>query len=489
MRTQMQTCMRSDPPVPSLTVMDLADNDQRAAWKHELGGLFRGLKVATGLLPLAAFAPWVELLANAGALRPLVVATGLGAGPVPTDADAEIVLIDHAGHASMTDELRRIDHLARNLPPAANRALAAYDPDRKAAWLHGPFVVSEPIDGRRVLGGRPAAWLALEDKLIAEEVWQAVSAAHAPARVVPTESDALARASAELDSGAGAVWTADARDGFHGGGDLTRWVMTEEDRVDALAYLGPRCDRVRVMPFLDGVPCSIHGFVLPDGVAAFRPVELAILRGPGRRFVYGGQGTTWDPPAPDRGEMRELARRTGEHLRARVGYRGAFGIDGVLTSAGFRPTEINTRFTGGLSALAQVTDTEAFNLLQFSCLAGRDPGVTVAELEAWSLTRMDRQRLTKAVGMSTRRVTEETRYIPVRWDGADLRREERAEVDEGPSVMVGPASVGAFVRLADDVLARGDRLAPLNAAMFRLVDAELGTGFGEVTPAPDRRTG
>ena len=32
-----------------------------------------------------------------------------------------------------------------------------------------------------------------------------------------------------------------------------------------------RCDRVRVMPFLDGVPCSIHGLVLPDGTAAVPP--------------------------------------------------------------------------------------------------------------------------------------------------------------------------------------------------------------------------
>ena len=53
------------------------------------------------------------------------------------------------------------------------------------------------------------------------------------------------------------------------------------------------------MPFLDGVPCSIHGMVLPDGTAVFRPVEIAILRDVARRrFVYGGLSTYWDPPRP-----------------------------------------------------------------------------------------------------------------------------------------------------------------------------------------------
>jgi hypothetical protein len=32
--------------------------------------------------------------------------------------------------------------------------------------------------------------------------------------------------------------------------------------------------------FVEGVPCSIHGFVVDDGVAAFRPVELVTLRAP-----------------------------------------------------------------------------------------------------------------------------------------------------------------------------------------------------------------
>ena len=35
-------------------------------------------------------------------------------------------------------------------------------------------------------------------------------------------------------------------------------------------------------------------------------------------------------------------------LRAEVDYRGAFSLDGVMTSEGFRPTEINPRVSVGL---------------------------------------------------------------------------------------------------------------------------------------------
>ena len=105
-----------------------------------------------------------------------------------------------------------------------------------------------------------------------------------------------------------------------------------------MAFLAARCDRVRVMPFLEGIPCSIHGVVFPEGVATFRPVEMVTLRRPREsgRLRYAGAATFWDPPDDDREVMRDLARRVGE-LRRRVGYRGAFTVDGVLAAEAFCP--------------------------------------------------------------------------------------------------------------------------------------------------------
>jgi hypothetical protein len=42
--------------------------------------------------------------------------------------------------------------------------------------------------------------------------------------------------------------------------------------------MSARADRVRVMPFLEGIPCSIHGIVFAEHVAALQPLEMVTLR-------------------------------------------------------------------------------------------------------------------------------------------------------------------------------------------------------------------
>ena len=105
--------------------------------------------------------------------------------------------------------------------------------------------------------------------MLADQIWAAADVPCAPHLIVPVDEEALAAATDRMAGPLGAVWSGDARDGFNGGA-TTRWVLDEDDRTAAYAFPAPRCDRVRVMPFLDGVPCSIHGFVLPDGTAALR---------------------------------------------------------------------------------------------------------------------------------------------------------------------------------------------------------------------------
>jgi hypothetical protein len=453
--------------------------------REHLGGLVRGRRVVCGIAPLAAFTEWVAMLAQAGAQRPLLVTSGVGAGSVPTPDRAEVVRLDVAPAALMTDDLRAQDAIARALPPYVVEAVDAYDPDRSALWLVGPFIGTEPLLGREVVGGRPETWAALEDKLLADEVWDVVGAPRAPSTVVRVDETEVRAAWSRLDAGDGVVLAGDARDGFNGGGEFVRWVAGDADLSPALEFFGRRCDRVRVMPFLDGVPCSVHGMVFPHGTAAFRPVELAILRGERHRFVYGGQGTTWDPPPADRAWMRELVRRTGEHLRTRVGYRGAFGIDGVLTSSGFRPTELNTRLSGGLASMAREVDGGLFVLLQLNLLSGRDPGVDARTFEAWALREMDASRTCKATALVPQRVAAEPFDVSVTWDGVRL---QRSWDSTGWQVEVGPNPVGTYFRLtAPHGALDGTRVGRLNAALMEFLDAELGTHVGPVTAPPDLR--
>ncbi|MFN8194971.1 MAG: hypothetical protein U0R80_11890 [Nocardioidaceae bacterium] len=73
------------------------------------------------------------------------------------------------------------------------------------------------------------------------------------------------------------------------------------------------------------------------------------------------------------------------------------------------------------------------------------------------------------------------------WDGSVLRRTSRAT---GSTVVTGGNAVGLFATIDPcAALAPGERLAPLNAALLRLLDRELGTGLPDVEVAPDLRTG
>ena len=464
---------------------DLLDPDVRAEVTDRLGELWAGRPVIIGPWVLAGATPYVAWFRGLGC-PVLVVATTRGAGAVPPEGDCEVVLVPPPATASMTEELRTHDRLARHLPDEARAAVDAFDPDHRGVWYGTPFLTTDqPIDGRPVTGGRPASILALEDKMLADAIWDGAGVDRAAYRLVDLDDDpALAAATDELAGPMGVVWAGDARDGFNGGGNFVRWLREPGDRAEALAFFRPRCDRVRVMPFLEGVPCSIHGYVLPDGTAALRPVEIVVLRDPdARSFTYSGLGTTWDPPPADRDAMRAAVRRVGAHLRAEHGYRGAFGVDGVLTADGFRPTELNTRMSAGATTVAEV-DRRFFTFLQAALTAGVDTALTAADVEGL-VAEMDAHRTGKVVCVAEGTTIDGEESYPVAWDGTAF---SRSATETGNVFSVGATPSGLFAKVDPcTAVVPGRRLAPVNAALVSYVDATYGTTFGPVRPAPDVR--
>ncbi len=205
--------------------MDLSDADGRTRCAERLGALYRGRRVVHGPRVLAAVVNEIGMVATHGAVSSLVLATVRGAGEIPPEDAAHVVWLPHRVFESVTEELRQEDARVRRLPDDVAAEVEAFDPDREALWMGTPFVTSdEPILGRRVLGGRPIAWLSLEDKIAAEDVWVRAGVVHAPSEIVPVDAAALAAASQRLDRGEGTVWAGDNRDGFNGGGNFVRWV-------------------------------------------------------------------------------------------------------------------------------------------------------------------------------------------------------------------------------------------------------------------------
>ncbi len=469
-----------------MTGLDLTDDATRAALTARLGEHLAGRPVLLGPSVLAAYTGTVPLLRTLGC-PVLVVSTARGAGPVPDAGSVTVIELETPPTASMTDEVRVLDRVARTMPADVVAAIEDFDPGREGVWVTPPFVLSdEPLLGRPVLGGRPARWVALEDKMLVAALCGAAGVPTAPSHVVPTDGALLRAAAADLvvDPRLGTVWSGDARDGVNGGGNFVRWVVDDADANEAFAFFAPRCDRVRVMPFLDGVPCSVHGVVLPSGTAAFRPVEMATLRDTAdRRFVYGGLSTWWDPPAADREAMRDAVRRLGAVLAAEHGYRGAFGIDGVLTADGFLPTEINPRYSGGVAAIGRA-DPDLMTVLQMALLAGHDPGLTSEELETFT-GLLDARRVGKPVAVGPGESLGTDLAHPVRYVEG---RVERADAETGSTLVCADNPSGFFAKIDPcELLAPGDRLAPLNAALLAHLDREHGTSFGDLTVPPELR--
>ena len=240
-------------------------------------------------------------------------------------------------------------------------------------------------------------------------------------RGVVRRTDGCLRTGAGAAGVASVVWAGDARDGVNGGGDYVRFISNDDQARRSAAFFAAHCDRVRVTPMLDGVPCSIHAMVLPDGVLVLRPVELFNLRNDAAgTFFYGGMGTTWDPPAADADVDARARCRRRNASPATHGLRGAFGLDGVLTADGFRVTEMNPRFSGGLTRLANAAPDLHLDLLQLNALIGRDVGRPADDIEAEALATLDEHRIVDAMGLSSAVLeTTKTTYQRVR-EGARL---------------------------------------------------------------------
>lgn len=482
--------------------------DEVDDWEWHLSEPVRDRPVIVAFELLAGMTRTVSELHRWGARRPLLVADGRGTGAIPSPDSGNVVMLPDEAFGSLTDQVRARMRPESRLTPDIIAAIDSYDPAAGALWWVSPVCPNTALLRREVLGGRPPAQAALEDKMLLDALLTEVAAPSCPALEVAAHYDDLMRATHEVLAASGgdqAVWSGDNLCGTNGGGDYVRWVRTTEQAGDAAQFFAQRCRRVRVSAFLEGVPCSIHALCLPDGVVVLRPVELATLRDPVRgRFVSAGMGTTWDPAGPDAEEMRGLARALGRHLHHRYGYRGGFGIDGVMTADGFRVNEINPRFSGGLTRLARIAPDAHLELVQVNALLGRDVGKPAAEIEERARAMLDEHRFIDVMGLSTRFLLDDHLEIAVTAgdarlepanpfgpgvDGADALKSSADLPSVIGAVAAGPSPLGSFVRFTvnDDVVRVGDRVAPYSALLLDFADRMWDTKFGRVLMAPDVR--
>jgi hypothetical protein len=305
---------------------------------------------------------------------------------------------------------------------------------------------------------------------------------------VPCTLDALRAAAARIDQGRGTVWAGDNRSGWHGGASFTRRVRDEGDAAGAAALLAAACDRARVMPFLDGIPCSVHGIVFPDFVAALRPCEMLVLNHADGSFQYASAATFWDPPQADRDQMRSHAKRVGEHLREWLGFRGVFTLDGVMTAEGFRPTELNPRYGAAIGVMALGIPRLPLYLLHLALVEGEPLDWRGEALEAAILAHADAHRDGRpGVVVPSVCAAAEVRVVL----DAGAIREAAAGEPADATCAIGPAAAGSYVRVTLDPLRTpvGRSVAPRLADLLAWLDLRWGLGLGRLEPAREVRSG
>ncbi|MEZ4220955.1 MAG: hypothetical protein R3B13_08500 [Polyangiaceae bacterium] len=455
-----------------------------------LRDVFAGRRWILAFDVLAGCNAHVNALRSLGAESCLCIAGTRGVGPMPDPEFAPNPLVlDVTAPNMMTAIHRSLDALA-SLSPEHVRAVQAFDPSETARVLGTFFDDGRPVAGRRKFGARPASWQALEDKTVIDALWQAAGIAHAPVHVVAAEANALREAAAAVDEGLGTAWAGDNKEGFNGGATFLRWVRNDAHAEEATAFFAQHCDRVRVMPFLEGIPCSIHGFVFRDDVIALRPCEMVVLRKPGdSQLQYARAATFWDPPAADREAMRNVARKVGAHLRATYDYRGAFTVDGVLTERGFLPTELNPRFGAALAVMAAKCDL-FLPLLNAAIIERDDLDFRPRELERELLQYADAHRA--GGGMApTDSAPADTQYLQFRLENGAFVVAGTGSEAEGfdATARFGPGASGGlvFVELSSATTPVGPSAAPRVAAALMAASDHFQLGLGPYESARDVR--
>ncbi|MBK5268744.1 MAG: hypothetical protein JJE47_15085 [Acidimicrobiia bacterium] len=454
--------------------------DYRAAIRPFVDGrpILAAFEAATGAVEFAA------RLRELGALRTYLIAGSRGQEELPVQKTLPHSILGISA-SSVMDGFRAFDAALADLGDDVVASVNTFDPDGDALVLTAPSASVASIAQRPVFGARPADWLALEDKLVADRIWQETDTPHAIYRHSSVSMAGLLDAFESLDSGRGMVVTGDNKEGWHGGGEYVRWARTPGDVPAVLDYFEHRSDRVRVMPFLDGIPCSIHGLVVPHRTLTFRPVEMVVLRRQGNPvFQYAGMATAWDPREEDRTSMKKIASRVGEYLRRSVGYRGAFSIDGVMTAAGFRPTELNPRLSGGFAMQASAIEDLPAGLVNRALAAGHLLDIDWDALEQKMVLASDKTRRGRST-IPLGHLLDVDHRSRVRWESGRWIEDQPGTA----TIATGSGIANSMLWFTPDPgsLPVGSSVAPMVCEAIAFANDRWHVGAGHFEAAPDLR--
>ncbi|SHN52726.1 hypothetical protein SAMN05660350_00420 [Geodermatophilus obscurus] len=254
---------------------------------------------------------------------------------LPTETRSRFAAMESALHHPTGEVVDRID---------------GADPTGSGLVYAGSFTAVSTLAGRKVIGARTPAVLAVERKDIQQSLLDL------PGRIVPID-DFQPAGPAMVVQGIPADGVAMATSHTY----LMPPHSEAHPRQDTvLATLRRDCRQLRIAPFHPGIPCTFYGFVTGSDVIDFGPVEALVFWDPQTwRLVAPGIVRPLPLQNADAVNARIQVHDVATRLRERAGYVGAFGVDGVLTTDGYVIHEINPRVCAGFSLLNRLAPDDA----------------------------------------------------------------------------------------------------------------------------------
>jgi len=243
----------------------------------------------------------------------------------------------------------RIEHLLSHPPFQVRRALKRLDPDGNAIVYAGSFTAQRTVAGRRLIGVRAPDHFAAERK----DQQRAIVGHRHRARIELANVDAIPTLRTLVRRHDVVISGVPRRDLALGASHT--YLLTGNTDVRAIAQRLVRdCDIAFVSRRDVGLPCTYYGFVHPAEAIEFGPVEALVYWnrrthrvraiGIARPFEGAAEATFADV----------TVQRAAMRLASKVGYRGAFCTDGVVTPNEYIIHEINPRLCAGFALLSSI---------------------------------------------------------------------------------------------------------------------------------------
>jgi hypothetical protein len=356
------------------------------------------------------------------------------------------------------------------------QAADAFDPDNAAALVL-PDPLDPPLAGtRKRLGQRAPTWRLFEDKTAVDALWDALGVTRARSIVTDDAAD-LARLGALVDRGGGVVCSYQPTGAGPAAGGDGIWWWRHNQSLPTVPVGGGRC-RVRLMPFLEGTPVRLHGFVLARTIVVFPPMEIVtLLRRDRGTFLCAGTV----PTLGYRTDLVSQTRRVGTGLRDRLDYRGGFSVDGIVTVDGFLPTDFNARLT---SAMEAAPCDLRVRLHVANILAREGPGPDPAAVEYLADNVFARGGTYTLYGAATSASAGGCRAVAVRWTGQRLVVTYSDPADGRLALTRSARGWLLTATLDSSCVPLDGPVGGLAPTVFRLSDQVLGTDFGDLAPPP-----